>query len=118
MNLVLIDSSEPTVKVVEINGNDEQAGNEIRKLIGCKMLEVVNLGGVVDMWIDEEYWFNKKQGLNQGFMLPDMPNPFLGNAVVAMCGKEGEIVGFSKDASESMQGLITQAIEFVEVEYE
>lgn len=84
---ILIDSTNNEIREVEI-GDDYR---EISKTIGCDLFTVVHIGGINDVYVDDEGLLTLTRD-SRFFHLKPYPEPLAGNGLILGCNDEGESI--------------------------
>jgi len=109
---IRIDSKNKTITEVEIGDGIQ----DIYKHVGCDTFTVVNLGGGVDLYVDDEgllknAWVDKDTGEKHnmtGIQIQGYPQVLMGNGLVMGHNEEGESVDcpVSKEQVEAVVTLV------------
>jgi hypothetical protein len=109
MLAILIDPTARTVEPVTLDTTNTTLG-ALYHTIGCERVDVVRLSsGGLDMWIADD-------GLDDDadlFLIPGLPQPYAGRAVILRSDREGNTIGLTGEyEQERILGLIRQHVLF------
>lgn len=107
---ILVDSKNKEIKRVEVGDGIE----DIYKHLGCDTFDIVNLGGGVDMFIDDEgllknAWVDQETGEKHnmtGIKLAGYPQVIMGNGLIMGHNEEGESID-SPVSVEQVEAVVT-----------
>ena len=102
---ILINAETKTVTEVEFEGL-----KGMYAVIGCELVEVIQLAKGVDLWVDEE---GRCKNIVKGFMIGNATEPIMGNGLVA-----GSKNGETADAKVTVEQIaaVVRFVEFAEGE--
>ena len=112
MKAILLDSKNKSITVVEKNEGIE----DIYKHLGCRCFDVINLGGGVDMFVDDESLLKEayidadgeKHNMT-GIKLEGYPQVIMGNGLIMGHNEEGESIDSPVSVAQ-----VEQVVTFVE----
>lgn len=102
INAILIDPVARTVTTVQVDADTPNQLEQMYKLIGCELVEAVNLPNGDTGWIDEEGLLHGPQGF---FEMPYYPQPLAGRCLITGTewNDEGDVMVDAKTTIESIE---------------